>query len=55
VPYAGAVEFGGYPHAREYIAKGRYVFPTVEAERSEIEEQLEQVLEEVIRAAGLGP
>ena len=27
VPYGGAVEFGGYPGAREYVAAGRYLFP----------------------------
>lgn len=53
-PYAGPVEFGGYPSGREYVAKGRYIFPTVEAERSEIELELEAALVEVIDAAGLG-
>jgi hypothetical protein len=28
VPYAGPVEFGGYPGRRPYVPTGRYIFPT---------------------------
>jgi hypothetical protein len=28
IPYAGPVEFGGWPRGRPFIAGGRYVFPT---------------------------
>jgi hypothetical protein len=31
VPYAGPVEFGGYPGDREYLARGRYMFPAAQA------------------------
>lgn len=31
VPYAGAVEFGGWPEGREYLADGRYLFPAAHA------------------------
>jgi hypothetical protein len=27
IPYAGPLEFGGYPEGREFIATGRYLFP----------------------------
>jgi hypothetical protein len=27
VPYAGPVDFGGYPGDREYVADGRYLYP----------------------------
>ena len=27
-PYAGPIEFGGYPRGRAYLAAGRYIFPT---------------------------
>jgi hypothetical protein len=30
VPYAGPVEFGGYPAGREYNARGRYLFPAAD-------------------------
>lgn len=28
IKYAGPVEFGGYPGDREFVADGRYMFPT---------------------------
>ena len=28
VPYAGPVDFGGYPGERPYISDGRYLYPT---------------------------
>lgn len=31
VPYAGPVDFGGWPGEREYIASGRYLFPAAES------------------------
>jgi hypothetical protein len=30
VPYAGAVDFGGWPGGREYIPTGRYLFPAAD-------------------------
>jgi hypothetical protein len=30
VPYAGPVDFGGYPGDREYLAGGRYLFPAAQ-------------------------
>ena len=31
VPYAGPVDFGGWPEGRDYIAGGRYMFPAAES------------------------
>jgi hypothetical protein len=31
IPYAGPVDFGGYPGEREFIAGGRYLFPAAGA------------------------
>lgn len=36
LPYAGPLEFGGYPGSRPYIAAGRYLFPTAKASKPEI-------------------
>jgi hypothetical protein len=27
IPYAGPVDFGGWPEGREYVSSGRYLFP----------------------------
>lgn len=32
VPYAGPVDFGGYPGERPYMPNGRYLFPAAEGE-----------------------
>jgi hypothetical protein len=31
VPYAGPVDFGGWPTTREYMSDGRYLFPAAQA------------------------
>jgi hypothetical protein len=31
VPYAGPVDFGGYPGDRPYLSDGRYLYPTAKA------------------------
>lgn len=54
VPYAGPVEFGGWPKGRPYVAKGRYIYPTVDAERSRIETEVAGVVDEFIARANLG-
>jgi hypothetical protein len=33
-PYAGPVDFGGYPGERPYLPNGRYLFPAAEGEAS---------------------
>jgi hypothetical protein len=30
IPYAGPVDFGGWPEGREYKAEGRYLYPAAE-------------------------
>lgn len=30
VPYAGPVDFGGWPEGREYLPSGRYLFPAAQ-------------------------
>jgi hypothetical protein len=30
IPYAGPVDFGGWPGEREYVAAGRYLFPAAQ-------------------------
>ncbi len=30
VPYAGPIEFGGYPNGVPFVAKGKHVYPAVE-------------------------
>lgn len=53
VPYAGAVEFGGWPEGRTYVKSGRYIFPTVDGMRGEIEDQIEAAMDALIVEAGL--
>lgn len=53
VPYAGAVEFGGYPKGRPYIASGRYIFPVVDQMRGQIEAEVSKAMDELIESAGL--
>jgi hypothetical protein len=31
IPYAGPVDFGGYPDGRPFLADGRYLYPTAKA------------------------
>lgn len=31
IPYAGPVDFGGYPGERDYLPNGRYMFPAAHA------------------------
>lgn len=51
--YSGPVEFGGWPRGRPYVAKGRYIYPTVDAERSMIEAEVEQIVDHYLQRAGL--
>lgn len=47
--YAGSLEFGGWPPGRDYVARGRYMFPAAEAlaepSARAYSEQVAQVLE----------
>jgi hypothetical protein len=35
VPYAGPVDFGGYPQGRQYIPNGRYLYPAMEQHQAQ--------------------
>lgn len=61
---AGFIEFGnvvhrgggvgpGDSHPRRYIPQGRYVFPAAEAQRREISDDIEAVVNAVLRKADL--
>jgi hypothetical protein len=47
VPWAGPVEFGGWPHGREYLADGRYLFPAAKS----LAEQSAQLYSEAAQRA----
>lgn len=64
IPYAGFIEFGnvtgrgggvgpGDSHPRPFRQEGRYIFPTVEAQRDRIVGEIEDVIAGVIKKAGL--
>ncbi len=58
-PYWPWLDFGGQgrikgrPAARPFIPEGRYVYPTLAAERPRIMKSLERALSGVVTAAGL--
>jgi len=45
VPYAGPVEFGGYPRGRPFIREGRYLFPAAKASIPQVEAIYEAAIE----------
>lgn len=51
--YSPMVEFGGYPAGRPFVKAGRYIFPTIDAHRSQLEREIEQAVDEVLKEAGL--
>ena len=53
VIYAAPVEFGGWPKGRPYVQAGRYIYPTVDAERSQIEDEVAAVMDHYLTRAGL--
>jgi hypothetical protein len=44
VPYAGPVDFGGYPGDRPYIASGRYLYPAMAAHQFDVVTGYEQAV-----------
>lgn len=58
-PHFPWLDFGGQgrargrPPAREFIAEGRYIYPTLRRIRPKIEAQLQERLSAVVRGAGL--
>ncbi len=55
VPYAGPVEFGGYPKARPFVAEGRYIYPAFTSMIPQVRRQVEDELADLVRQAGLAP
>jgi phage gpG-like protein len=58
VPYAGFIEFGGRVGRnksvnRQFVRRGRYLFPAAMRERDTVIRDLENALEGLIRRAGL--
>jgi hypothetical protein len=51
--FGGAGRIKGRPPQREFLREGRYVYPTLRRVRPEIEAQLQESLNAVIRNAGL--
>lgn len=47
IPYAGPVEFGGYPGRRPYLPQGRYIFPTA---RGYAERAADKYVDEINKA-----
>ena len=45
IPYAGPVDFGGYPGDRQYVRDGRYLYPTARAMFSGVQDKYSAALE----------
>lgn len=64
VPYYGFLDFGNKPHQgrgvgrgdshpRPFIARGRFIYPTLDEEMDRVVETYEQLVSAVLRSAGL--
>lgn len=53
VPYAGPIEFGGYPASRPFVPKGRYIYPSFKESMPVVQRDLAKELEGLIKRAGL--
>ena len=53
VPYAGPVEFGGWPQGRPFVKEGRYIFPAAKEREREVaalfEREVGRVVEQLNR------
>lgn len=49
VPYAGPVDFGGYPGDRRYIATGRILYPALEAKRAAVMRRYEDAIQQLCK------
>jgi hypothetical protein len=47
LPYAGPVDFGGYPEGRPYVKDGRYLYPTAQAHTGAAVRRYEQAVTQV--------
>jgi Bacteriophage HK97-gp10, putative tail-component len=48
IPYAGPVDFGGYPGDRAFIKDGRYLYPTMHAHQADAVHRYEQAVGKVV-------
>jgi hypothetical protein len=53
VPYAGAVDFGGWPGDRPYLARGRYMFPAAQNVGDRAARAYETELERIFGRSGI--
>jgi hypothetical protein len=53
VPYAGPVDFGGYPGERDYLPDGRYMFPAAHGLASTARTVYEAAMERVMNMPGV--
>ncbi len=53
LPYAGPYEFGGYPEGRPFIPEGRAIYPTFKEQAPRVESEVVDVLNDLVRQAGL--
>jgi hypothetical protein len=44
IPYAGPVDFGGYPGQREFLREGRYLYPTMQAHQAQVVREYEAAI-----------
>jgi hypothetical protein len=51
--FGGEGRVAGRPAAREFLAEGRYIYPTLRRIRPDIERSLQEGIEAVVAAAGL--
>jgi hypothetical protein len=50
VPYAGPVDFGGWPEGRPYVADGRYLYPAMRAHQPQAVAAYERAVAQVTGA-----
>jgi len=48
LPYAGPVDFGGWPEARDFVRDGRYLYPTARMRAPQTAHQYELAIEHVV-------
>lgn len=53
VPYAGPVDFGGWPEGRDYLPNGRYMFPAAHALASQAEQVYSVAMQRVMNMPGV--
>lgn len=49
VPYAGPIDFGGYPKGRPFKSKGRILYPALDAASAEVERFYERAIDDALK------